>query len=85
MDRMTEILINNFPDVDQPLFDDTEIHGTVNFDFDVSRASRPGYADYVAGAGGPSFLEALKEQLGMKLVEHTAKVDVLVIDHIEAN
>jgi uncharacterized protein (TIGR03435 family) len=83
MDQMTEILINNFSDLDRPLFDDTEIQGTVNFDFEVSRASRLGYAGSAALAGDPSFLEALKEQLGMKLVKRTGTVDVLVIDHIE--
>ncbi len=32
---------------------------------------------------GPTFLEALKEQLGLKLVPQTAPVDVLVLDHVE--
>jgi uncharacterized protein (TIGR03435 family) len=32
----------------------------------------------------PTFLEALKEQLGLKLVSEKGPVDVLVIDHIEA-
>jgi hypothetical protein len=32
---------------------------------------------------GPTFLEALKDQLGMKLESTTGPVDVLVIDHVE--
>ena len=32
---------------------------------------------------GPTFLEALKEQLGLKLVPQTGPVDVLVLDHVE--
>jgi len=36
-----------------------------------------------ADATGPTFLEALKEQLGLKLAPQKGPVDVLVIDHVE--
>jgi uncharacterized protein (TIGR03435 family) len=36
-----------------------------------------------ADANGPTFLEAIREQLGLKLQHTTGSVDVLVIDHIE--
>jgi uncharacterized protein (TIGR03435 family) len=32
---------------------------------------------------GPALLEAMKEQLGLKLKPVTAPVQVLVIDHVE--
>lgn len=32
---------------------------------------------------GPTFLEALQQQLGLKLVPQTGPVDVLIIDHVE--
>ncbi len=32
---------------------------------------------------GPTFLEALQEQLGLKLESKTGPVDVLVINHLE--
>ena len=32
---------------------------------------------------GPTFLEALKEQLGLKLESQTGPVDVIVVDHVE--
>jgi bla regulator protein blaR1 len=35
------------------------------------------------GDGGTSFLEALKEQLGLKLTRSKAPISVLVIDHVE--
>jgi uncharacterized protein (TIGR03435 family) len=36
-----------------------------------------------AGSAGPSFLTALQEQLGLKLVSRRAAVEVLIIDHVE--
>jgi uncharacterized protein (TIGR03435 family) len=35
------------------------------------------------GIVGLNFLEAMEEQLGLKLTKFTAPVDVLVIDHVE--
>jgi uncharacterized protein (TIGR03435 family) len=35
------------------------------------------------GSSGTSFLTALQEQLGLKLVSRRAAVDVLIIDHVE--
>jgi uncharacterized protein (TIGR03435 family) len=32
---------------------------------------------------GPTFLEALQDQLGLKLRSTTGPVDILIIDHIE--
>ena len=32
---------------------------------------------------GPTFLEALKEQLGFKLESQTGPVDMFVVDHVE--
>jgi uncharacterized protein (TIGR03435 family) len=34
-------------------------------------------------AGGPSFFDALKDQLGLKLKPTKAQFQVLVIDHVE--
>jgi uncharacterized protein (TIGR03435 family) len=36
-----------------------------------------------ASTAGPSFLTALQEQLGLKLVSRRAAVEVLIIDHVE--
>lgn len=43
----------------------------------------PPGANFQPDPAGPTFLEALKEQLGLKLEPLTGPVDVLVIDHVE--
>ncbi len=40
-------------------------------------------ADIQPDAQGTTFLEAVKEQLGLKLESTKAALDVLVIDHVE--
>ena len=68
----------------RPAVDQTGLTG--NFDFTI-QYSRDSIAPPVLGAApesqGPTFLEALKEQLGLKLKPTMAPVDVLVIDHVE--
>jgi bla regulator protein BlaR1 len=66
---------------------------TGNYDFKLSwlpeagafgRASVPASEeDPLSAPQGPTFLEALKDQLGLKLVQRTSPMNVLVIDHIE--
>jgi uncharacterized protein (TIGR03435 family) len=45
--------------------------------------SGPPPANFQPDLTGPTFLEALREQLGLKLESQTGPVDVLVIDHVE--
>jgi uncharacterized protein (TIGR03435 family) len=44
---------------------------------------RIGSSSSDADAFGPSVVEALKSQLGLRLVKQTAPVNVYVVDHIE--
>ncbi len=46
------------------------------------RSDRPQSDDLTPDPLGPTFLEALQDQLGLKLVSATGPADVLVIDHI---
>ena len=70
----------------RPVVDQTGLSG--RFDFTLQWAPEPEGATQPA-AGNPSdaqattFLEALQEQLGMKLKSTKAPIDVLVIDHVE--
>ncbi len=70
----------------RPIVDETGLKGS--FDIDVkflrpSRKPQPVGADGEAEAPGPTFVEALKNQAGLKLVKQTGPVDVLVVDHVE--
>jgi len=71
--------------IDRPVVDDTGLKGTfdmiIEFAPQMGGPSAPGATP--TEEPGPTFLEALKEQLGLKLVPSTGPVDVLVVDHIE--
>jgi bla regulator protein blaR1 len=70
--------------LDRPLLDQTGLTGPFDFSFvwtPQPNGSAP--ANFQPDPDGPTFLEALKEQLGLKLVPQTGPVDVLVIDHVE--
>ena len=59
--------------------DKTGLAGTYDFFFDFV----DGPVTESPDGSGPTLLEAIKQQLGLKLVPQTGKVQVLVIDHIE--
>jgi uncharacterized protein (TIGR03435 family) len=82
--RIAGFLTNPYTGVDRPVLDRTGLTG--NFDFSLEWSLAPDSAQLpVAQLGdtGPSFLEALRDQLGFKLKSTTGPVDVLVIDHVE--
>ena len=71
---------------DRQVIDRTGLKGT--YDFTVEFApEQPLTARQDASAetepGGPSFTEAVKEQLGIKMIRENLPVDVIVIDHID--
>jgi uncharacterized protein (TIGR03435 family) len=67
--------------VDRPVLDKTGLTGRFDFLMEFT-AQRPLGADDQPGSG-PTFLEAVKEQLGLKFEPTAGPVDVLVVDHIE--
>jgi bla regulator protein blaR1 len=72
----------DFEDVGRPFADQTGLTGT--YDFSLSwLPDRGGSAAQPVDAQGPSFYEALKDQLGLKLIPTHAVVRMLVIDHVE--
>ena len=73
--------------LDRPVIDRTGLSG--RFDFAIEWTPEPGNRMVMPGTTFPAdehsitFLEALKEQLGLKLEPATAPLDILVVDHVE--
>jgi uncharacterized protein (TIGR03435 family) len=70
--------------LDRPVVNKTDLAGRYDFaiEFAPQEAASAG-AKLRPDAAGPTFVEALKEQLGLKLESQTGAVDFLVIDYIE--
>lgn len=82
--RIADFLMNPFSGIDRPVLDRTGLSGA--FDMSVEWSLAPDSAqppDPQVEDMGPTFLEALREQLGLKLKSARGPVDVTVIDHVE--
>ncbi|HEY6466930.1 MAG TPA: TIGR03435 family protein [Candidatus Acidoferrales bacterium] len=72
--------------LDRPIIDHTGLHGSFDFAIEFTpqiEGPLPSEAASRPDAAGPSFLEALHDQLGLKLDAQTGPVETFVIDHIE--
>jgi|SRR5579862_901770 len=69
-------------DLGRPVVDRTGLTGMFDFSFEWAPELPPG-ADLAPDQIGPTFLEALKEQFGMRLESTKDRVDVFVVDHVE--
>jgi uncharacterized protein (TIGR03435 family) len=72
--------------LDRPIWDRTDLTG--RFDVAVEwvppiNGSSPPGPNFRPDPTGPSFVQALREQLGLRLEEQTGPVDVLVLDYVE--
>ena len=73
--------------LDRPVLDRTGLTGKYNFslewtpEFNGINGMPP--PSFQPDPTGPTFLEALKEQLGVRLEPTTGPIDAFVIDHIE--
>lgn len=67
---------------DAPVVDQTGLIGNFDFSFTWTPDLDSG-TPALAQASGASFLEGLKDQLGLKLESKTAAIEAIVIDHIE--
>ena len=65
----------------RPVVDRTGLAGPYDFILDFTPDPRPSYA--TEDSGGPSFQQALQQQLGLKLEAQKAQVEFLVLDHVE--
>jgi bla regulator protein BlaR1 len=72
--------------LDRPVVDQTGLSGrfdfTLEFAPELNRPAPPN-SDPPSDPQGPAFLDALRDQLGLKLQPTKAPVQVLIIDHLE--
>ena len=85
MPLIVDFLKNPRTGVDRPVIDGTGLTGTFDFSLEWSPASDPTQEPPTSqpDPSGPTFLEALQEQFGLKLKPTTGSVDVFVIDHVQ--
>jgi uncharacterized protein (TIGR03435 family) len=73
-------------DLGRPMVDQTGLSGTFDFTLEwmpeIQSSAAPS-ADFQPDPSGPSFQEALREQLGIQLQSQKGSVSVLVVDHVE--
>jgi uncharacterized protein (TIGR03435 family) len=72
--------------VDRPVIDKTGLTGKVDFVIEFTpsfNGPMPPGANFTPDPTGPTFMEALKEQLGLKFESQTGPVESIVIDHVE--
>lgn len=84
IDRLAQLLANPFTGIDRPVIDRTGLSGPL--DFTLEWALPPELGQLLGAQAvdaGPSILEALKGQLGLKLSRANGVVEVVVIDRIE--
>jgi uncharacterized protein (TIGR03435 family) len=84
MTRIANFLKNPSTGVDRPVIDHTGLSGAFDMSVEWSLAPDPAqpFSSQVEDVG-PTFLEALRQQLGLTLKSTKGLVDVLVIDHVE--
>jgi uncharacterized protein (TIGR03435 family) len=72
--------------VDRPVVDKTGLTGTFNLSLEFApgvNAPLPPGASFQPDPDGPTFFQALQEQLGLKLSPEMGPVSVFVVDHVE--
>jgi len=71
--------------VERPILDKTGLSGRFDFtiEFTPQLPPQPAGSTFQPDPNGPTFDEALKEQLGLKLEPQTGPTDVVVVDHVE--
>ncbi len=67
--------------LERPVIDRTGLSG--NFDFALEWSPERAAADPQPDQSGPTFLEALQEQLGIKLESQKGPAEVIILDHVE--
>jgi uncharacterized protein (TIGR03435 family) len=86
MELIASSMTGGVSGLNRPVLDRTGLTGKFDFAIEFSPQpdvpSAPG-ANFRPDPTGPTFMEALKEQLGLKLEPLTGPFDALVIDNVE--
>jgi bla regulator protein blaR1 len=69
--------------LERSVLDQTGLSGNFDFTIEIDRSDAMSADATQPDDSGPTFSEALRDQLGLKLVPQKGPVDVLVIDHVE--
>jgi len=69
--------------IDRPVIDGTGLTGKFDFSLEFSPERDVSRPDLVPDGTGPTFLQALQEQLGLKLQSTITAVSITIVDHIE--
>jgi uncharacterized protein (TIGR03435 family) len=80
------VSLTGWGNLDRPILDQTGLSGPFDYHLEWTpqfEGPPPPNATFQPDPTGPTFLEALKEQFGLKLEPQTGPVDVIVVDHLE--
>jgi uncharacterized protein (TIGR03435 family) len=82
---VTSAMSNPLTGIDRPVVDETGLTGTFDFtvEFTPELGPLPPGVSFTPDPTGPTFQQALKEQLGLKLDSQSGSVNVFIVDHIE--
>ena len=79
--------MKNGDGVDRPVLDKTGLTGTYDFAIEFTpqiEGSTPPGAVQQRDLTGPTAVEAIRDQLGLRLEPQTGPIDFLIIDYVEA-
>jgi uncharacterized protein (TIGR03435 family) len=74
--------LQSFGRLDRPVVDQTNLTGSFDFTLEFAQPPRDALGSDTSNSE-PTFIEALKDQLGLKLQASNSPVNVLVIDQID--
>ncbi len=70
---------------ERPILDRTGLKGTFDFilEFDPESLGREGISSVPSDDSGPTFTEAMKEQLGLQVKKQEGAISIFVVDNVE--
>ena len=83
---LSTLIDNPATGIDRPVLDKTGLEGKYDFIMEFTpqfNGPLPPGETFTPDPSGPTFQEALKEQLGLKLESQTGPTEVFVLDHVE--